>query len=237
MEFYIQRHACLPSTNTRLKERLGREPALRSGTVIVAQKQSAGRGRRGRRWLSGTGENLTFSVLVRGAFEPRTLPAAAMAAAVAVAELLQAEQIPAVLKWPNDVLVNGRKICGILSEGVPGGVIIGIGLNVNMQTAEHIDQPATSVRMETGERRDIDCLLGNLLARLGGMLERWKQGGFSGIRDKWEAIVPTPGKPVTVRDGGTERTGRLEGFGPAGELLLRLDSGELLPVWAGDVTQ
>lgn len=235
MEFYYQWYDRLPSTNTFLKERLELEPELLSGTVAAAREQTQGRGRRERQWLSGTGENLTFSLLLRGSFEPRTLPAAAMAAAIAVAELLQSKNIPTVLKWPNDVLVNGKKICGILSEGVPGGVIIGIGLNVNMQSADHIDQPATSMLMESGKRRSLDELLAQLLERLGGTLELWEQGGFSRVRKKWEANVPNIGKPVTVRDGASERTGLLAGFGNDGELLLRLDNGELLPVWAGDV--
>lgn len=236
VKFYLQWYARLPSTNTFLKERLAVEHDLPSGTVAAAREQTQGRGRREREWLSASGENLTFSVLLRGKYNPRHLPSASMAAAVAVAELLEKEGLKPVLKWPNDVLVNGKKICGILSEGIPGGVIIGIGLNVNMQKADHIDQPATSVLIETGNRRDVDELLRKLLKRLSIHLDEWGRFGFSGIRNDWEARVRGAGQIVSVRDGGTVRTGVLAGFGESGELLLRDASGTVLSIWAGDLS-
>ena len=158
-----------------------------------------------------------------------------MAAAVAVAELLEAEGLNPSLKWPNDVLVNGRKICGILSEGIPGGVIIGIGLNVNMKSADHIDQPATSVLIETGRRCDVDTLLDKLLKQLSPRIDEWAQGGFPKIRKNWEGKIKTLGKPVSVRDGAAVRTGILAGFGEAGELLLREHDGSVSAIWAGDL--
>jgi len=236
MEFKIQWFDRLPSTNIFLKERMAVESELPSGTVVAARDQTQGRGRRGRDWLSAANENLTFSILLLGNGDPRKLPAAAMAAAVAVAELLQAEGVPADLKWPNDVRVGGKKICGILSEGVSGGIIVGIGLNVNMRCADHIDQPATSILLETGERRNIDELLEKLLPHLAARLAEWEQGGFPKVRKNWEANVPSLGKPVTVRDGDSERSGLLAGFGEDGELLLQEESGTVSPVWAGDVS-
>ncbi|MBI9019908.1 MAG: biotin--[acetyl-CoA-carboxylase] ligase [Verrucomicrobia bacterium] len=236
MKFKIQWYDRLPSTNTFLKERLALEPELPSGTVVATREQTQGRGRRGRDWLSAANENLTFSILLRGGYEPRWLPSATMAAAIAVADLLGAEGVKADLKWPNDVLVNGKKICGILSEGIPGGIIIGIGLNVNMADAGEIDQPATSLLIETGARRNMDQLLERLLSILSIRIEEWAEGGFSRVRKKWEANVPTLGKTVTVRDGDAERTGQLAGFGDDGELLLRVEGGEVIPVWAGDLS-
>ena len=235
MNFQIQWHDRLPSTNTFLKERLALEPERPSGTLVAAREQTRGRGRRDRPWLAAANENLTFSLLLRGEVEPRKLPAAAMAAAVAVAELLIAEGVQAALKWPNDVLVGGKKICGILSEGIPDGIIIGIGLNVNMESAEHIDQPATSLLIETGRRRSIDELLEKLLPFLSARLGEWEQGGFSRVRKSWEANVPNLGKTVSVRDGGQTRTGILRGFGNDGELLLEED-GTISSVWAGDLS-
>lgn len=236
MKFYLQWYARLPSTNTFLKERLNVEPDMLSGTVAAAREQTQGRGRRGREWLSAPGENLTFSVLLRGKYRPRDLPSASMAAAVAVAELLTAEGLNPALKWPNDVLVNGKKICGILSEGIAGGVIIGIGLNVNMQCADCIDQPATSVLLETGRRRDTDELLDRLLKYLSARLDDWAQGGFFKVRRSWEAKIPNIGRSVTVRDGGLFRSGVLAGFGDDGELLLRDERGVIHTIWAGDVS-
>ncbi len=236
MEFKTEWFDRLPSTNTFLKERLGLEPELPSGTLVAAREQTQGRGRRGRSWLSGANENLAFSLFLRGKREPRQLPAAAMAAAVSVVELIEAEGVSGFLKWPNDVLVGGKKICGILSEGVSGGIIIGIGLNVNMENAGQIDQPATSLLIETGERRSIDGLLAKLLPILSVRVGEWEQGGFSKVRKSWEAHVPNLGKPVTVRDGDCLRQGVLYGFGECGELLLQDEEGKITPVWAGDLS-
>ena len=236
MKFYLQWYARLPSTNTFLKESLTAGRELPSGTVFAVREQTQGRGRREREWLSTSGENLTFSILLKGKYSPRQLPSASMAAAVAVADLLEAEKLKPVLKWPNDVLVNGKKICGILSEGIAGGVIIGVGLNVNMKNAEHIDQPATSILIETEKRRDVDELLGKLLKHLSVRLDEWAQGGFPKIRKNWESKIPNIGKPVTVRDGGAVRTGILAGFGAEGELLLRDETGAVNSVWAGDLS-
>jgi len=235
MEFAVQWFERLPSTNTFLKERLALEPELPSGTVAAARAQTQGRGRREREWLSAANENLTFSLFLRTVSEPWKIPSAAMAAAVAVAELLEGEGVAATLKWPNDVLVDGKKICGILSEGVSGGVIIGIGLNVNMENAGHVDQPATSLLIETGERRSVDERLETLLPILSARLGDWEQGGFSKVRKKWESNVPNLGKTVTVRDGDAVRTGVLHGFGDDGELLLD-ENGALSAIWAGDLS-
>lgn len=212
------------------------EPNLPSGLVIAAREQMQGRGRHSRTWLSGCGENLTFSLLWRGTCEPRRLPVASMAAAVAVADLLAAEGLNPVLKWPNDVLVNGRKICGILSEGLSGGVIVGIGLNVNMKSADHIDQPATSLLMEDGRRRGVEDVLEKLLKHLSVRMDEWAQGGFAVVRKSWEPRVASLGRQVMVRDGNRVCSGILVGFGEDGELLLRDSIGGISAVWAGDVS-
>ena len=234
MNFKTQWFDRLPSTNTFLKERLALEPELLSGTVVAVREQTQGRGRREREWLSSANENLTFSLFLRTVSNPRKTASVSMAVAVAVAELLEAEGLKADLKWPNDVLVGGKKICGILSEAVSGGVIIGIGLNVNMKSAEHIDQPATSLLIEIGERRSMDEVLEKLLPILSDRLGDWDQGGFSKVRKNWEAKVLTLGKTVTVRDGDGVRTGVLHGFGDDGELLLD-ENGAISAVWAGDL--
>jgi len=187
-------------------------------------------------WLAGANENLTFSLLLCDDVDAHKLPSSSMAVAIAVAEMLQKEGIPASLKWPNDVLVNGRKICGILAERISQGLIVGIGLNINMDCAKHIDQPATSILMETGKRRDVDELLEKLLKHLSVRLDEWMQGGFSKVRKNWEAKVPNIGKTVTVRDGDAFRSGILAGFGEDGELLLQDENGEIKSVWAGDLS-
>ncbi len=236
MKFNVNWYERLPSTNTFLKELVELKDQLPSGTVVAAREQTQGRGRMAREWLSSANENLTFSLLLSDKIETNKWPSATMAAAVSVAEVLEEEGVEASLKWPNDVLVNGRKICGILAERISQGLIIGIGLNVNMQSADHIDQPATSVLIETGRRANVDDLLANLLKHLSVRLDEWVLGGFSKVRKNWEAKVPNIGKTVTVRDGSAFRTGILSGFGENGELLLRDESGNLSTIWAGDLS-
>jgi len=234
MDFYLQWFERLPSTNRFLKERLALEPGLRSGTVVAAREQTEGRGRRDRSWFSGANENLAFSVLLKGNYAPGLLPSVSMAAAIAVAELLESEGLCPVLKWPNDVLVQTRKICGILADGVPGGVVVGIGLNVNLEAVSAIDQPATSLRIETGRRHSVDAVLQKLLSALGGWMEQWRKNGFAAMRPAWESRIPGIGQPVTVRDGDSVRRGILHGFGPCGELLLTTPDNAVHAIWAGD---
>jgi len=145
------------------------------------------------------------------------------------------EGVEADLKWPNDVLVDGKKICGILSEGISNGVVIGIGLNVNMSETDPIDQPATSMLMETTSRRNVDEVLKKLLTHIQAWLTLWQREGFIGLRAVWEANVPKMNKMITVRDGDSFRAGVLRGFGDSGELLLE-ENGVVSAVWAGDVS-
>ena len=174
-----------------------------------------------------------------------------MAVALAVTDLLAEMGIESVTKWPNDVLVGGRKICGILSErcdvaGRPeAAVIVGIGLNVNMTAAvaAAIDQPATSILLElgthlnTGLGADPDpCeTLDRCLSLLALRVEQWNAGGFLALRDDWIARCAFQGESVTVRGGDRPRTGTLSGFGPHGELLLQAADGSISPVWSGDI--
>jgi BirA family biotin operon repressor/biotin-[acetyl-CoA-carboxylase] ligase len=236
LQFNIIWHDRLSSTNTTLGELAEKTPNLPSGTVIAAREQTRGRGRLDRVWVSGKDENLTFSLYLRTDAAPHRLPSAAMAAAVAVADFLENEGIQAALKWPNDVLVKGKKICGILAESVSGGVMIGIGLNVNMETTAHIDQPATSMRLESGKPYDREPLLPDLLKMLLPHLTAWENRGFSGIRESWEARASNLGKTIRLRDGETYREGVLAGFGEDGELLLQTPESTLLPIWSGELT-
>jgi BirA family biotin operon repressor/biotin-[acetyl-CoA-carboxylase] ligase len=236
LPFNIIWHDRLSSTNTTLQELAERTPDLPSGTVIAAREQTGGRGRLDRIWISGKNEDLTFSLFLRAGPDLHRLPSVSMAAAVAVADFLENGGIHASLKWPNDVLVNGKKICGILSEAVSGGVIIGIGLNVNMDTTGHIDQPATSMRLESGKHYDREPLLQGLLEKLVPHLAAWENHGFPGIRKSWETRVTNLGKPIRLRDGNHERNGVLAGFGEDGELLLQTDESTCIPIWSGELT-
>lgn len=222
----------LPSTNTTLVQWLRAGRNLPAGFVLAARSQTAGRGRYERRWLARAGRNLTFSVLVRSDASPLQFLSLPQAAALGVAAYLEENGLVAQTKWPNDVLVGGRKICGILAERCTG-VVLGIGLNVNMDADEaaSIAQPATSLRIETGAEREVEGALDELLAHLQVWIECWEKGGFAALGEAWESRCANLGQYVAV--GG--HTGVVLGFGPAGQLLLREDDGTRREVWTGDV--
>lgn len=238
MEFLAPEwHDRLPSTNTSLLERLREGEELPSGFVLAAREQTAGRGRYQRQWVSGVGRDLTFSALVRSRVEPFRLVSLPLAVALGVAVVLEERGIAARTKWPNDLLVGGRKICGILAEREGDGVVIGIGLNVNMgeEGAAVIDRPVTSMRIETGREHAIDELLGRILRELPDWVEIWEQDGFAGLRQAWETRCVGLGEEIAIGEGGKRASGVLEGFGDAGQLLLRQRDGTVCQVWSGDL--
>jgi BirA family transcriptional regulator, biotin operon repressor / biotin---[acetyl-CoA-carboxylase] ligase len=172
------------STNARLLERA--EAGAGSGTVIAAGRQTAGRGRMGRIWFSAPGDSLTFSLLWRF---PRgtSLGGLSLAVGVALAETLSALAAGGVaLKWPNDVLLDGRKLAGVLIELVPGApnaAVIGIGLNLRLPASLPEDVRAQAAALAS----DVPAseLLGRLLAALHGVLEQFAVGGFVALRERW----------------------------------------------------
>jgi len=240
MHFEIEWHDRLGSTNASMRERFNQQRSLQSGLVIAAREQTNGRGRQDRKWFSSANTNLCFSLYVDTNADLMQVPSLAMAAALAVADLLGSMGIKASPKWPNDVLVGDKKICGILSERVENGprrgIIVGIGINVNMSSEEaaDIDRPATSILIENGHACDPAKLLRDLLPQLDFWITRWQSGGFSAIRNVWTEKAGPLGKELSVHDGDIRKSGRLAGFGDHGELLLETEAG-LETIWSGDV--
>jgi BirA family biotin operon repressor/biotin-[acetyl-CoA-carboxylase] ligase len=147
-----------PSTNAVVAER-ARSGEL-AGLVVVAEEQTAGRGRLDRVWVSPPRAGLTFSLLLRPAAAPAEWPWLPLLASVAVARALASHAgLDAALKWPNDVLVGGRKVCGLLAEAVGGALVVGIGLNVTTRGSELPRERATSLQLEGARTTDRDTLL------------------------------------------------------------------------------
>jgi BirA family biotin operon repressor/biotin-[acetyl-CoA-carboxylase] ligase len=230
------------STNADLLARGGAE-----GQVLVAEEQTAGRGRMGRSWTSVPGASLTFSVLLR----PTSVPPARrgwlpLLTGVAVASALRsAVAVPAVLKWPNDVLVGGRKLAGILAEQSPDGstVVVGVGLNVatpeDALPASPTGLPATSLLVEGA-----DVAREPLLIEVLRQLERWYLAFLSdsdpvrsGLLAEYRSLCGTLGRTVRVElPVGRVLTGVAEDIDPSGRLLVRADEAtSVIPVSAGDV--
>lgn len=185
------------STNARLLERA--EAGAPSGSVVAAERQTAGRGRMGRPWISAPGDSLTFSLFWR--FAPGTsLGGLSLAVGVALAETLNALAVTRVeLKWPNDVLLDGRKLAGVLIELVPGApnaAVIGIGLNLRLPAAmpEELCRQAAALDTDLAGSE----LLGRLLAALHGVLEEFAAGGFVALRERWLRHCAHLDKPVRV---------------------------------------
>jgi BirA family biotin operon repressor/biotin-[acetyl-CoA-carboxylase] ligase len=201
----IVRVSRVPSTQAVAFE-LAERGAL-DRTVVLADHQTGGRGRRGRRWEDEPGTSLLASILVRPQLEPSRLPTLSYATAVAVAEALAGvAPLEPRLKWPNDVLVGGLKIAGILLESrlspVPI-VVIGIGINL---TQRRFPAPlagrATSVALATGRAVDREVVLGALLDRFDAWRSRLGVEGFAPVRARWLALSDTIGRRVSL-DGRT----------------------------------
>ena len=241
MDFQIEWHDRLGSTNTGMRERFYASGTMVSGFVIAAREQTSGRGRQDRKWLSSPNTSLCFSIFLNDDSELIQVPSLTMAAALGVTDLLNSKGIRAAPKWPNDVLAADKKICGILSERVEQashrGIIVGIGLNVNMsdEEAADIDRPATSMMIESGKAYDPSQVLDDLLPHLEYWMDEWATGGFPGIRQAWTEKAGPIGKKLSVHDGDIRKTGILAGFGEHGELLLETDNG-METIWSGDVS-
>ena len=177
--------------------------ARRIGTVVVAEAQTAGRGRRGRSWLDEPGASLLTSIILRPRLEPARLPTLSLAAGVAVVEALErVTGLKPRLKWPNDVLVDGRKLAGILLESRIGPsplVVLGIGVNLAQRVfPADLAERATSVRLATGRRVDADALLTALLESLDAWRTRLETEGWAPIRERWRALTETLGRRVSI---------------------------------------
>lgn len=239
MNFLIEWENEVGSTNDELVRRIAENPAaVPSGTLLSARMQTAGRGRHRRAWLAEPGKNLLFSFFLKTDAPLMTVPSLTMAVAMGVDDALQDLGVHSVLKWPNDILVADKKICGILSEGISGqGVVVGVGLNVNMSpdALAMIDRPATSIFAETGCEHDLDAVLAQILENLPRWIERWEVNGFRGLREMYQKKCAAYYREVHVRDGEKKQTGLLIGFGDCGEAILRRSDGEEVSVWAGDM--
>ncbi len=222
------------STNSLLMGRAAAGAA--SGTVIAAEWQTQGRGRRGRAWHALPGAALTFSVLWRFEQGAGALAGLSLAVGLAVTRALaQCGMREAGLKWPNDVLWRGRKLAGILIEMQgdmlgPSAAVIGIGLNCRMPAAllDRIDQPAVDVATACGTPPERNRLLAGLLTELDTILTEFSREGFASFRDEWQACHVFQGKPVKIAlpDGGIVN-GTAEGVAENGALLLATQSGQL----------
>lgn len=238
----ILRFDSLPSTNTEA----ARQAALgaREGLCVVAREQTAGRGRRERAWVSPNDSGLYFSVVLRPRTDAREWPLITLAAAVAARDALEeACALPVDIKWPNDLLAQGRKLCGILAETAEGAagraVILGIGINLtNRAFPPEILAAATSVEEQTARAPDTERLLNALTRQLARRYEELHtREGARAILGEWEARSSyAHDRRVRVALAEESFEGITRGLEPDGALRVETDAGDTRIVRAGDVT-
>lgn len=172
------------------------------GTIVVADVQTAGRGRRGRAWRAEPGTSLLASVLLRPRLPVSELPLLSLTAAVAVAETLTEAGVAARIKWPNDILARGRKVAGILLEsrlGLETVVVVGVGVNLGQREfPADLTNRATSVLLETGRAPDAEAFLEGLRTRFVEWRARLAAQGFDPVRARWRAMSETLGATVSI---------------------------------------
>jgi BirA family biotin operon repressor/biotin-[acetyl-CoA-carboxylase] ligase len=226
------------STNADL---LARASTLAAPLLLIAEHQSAGRGRAGRSWLSSPEGSLTFSLAWRFDGGPQALLGLPLAVGVALADTLGTLGQQVQLKWPNDVLKDGDKLAGILIEtqSAPGGgtwCVIGIGLNLLMPDEMEAQLGRSAAGMPWLARMDRDALMATLLGGLADCLREFTARGFAAFSARWNLRHAWQGETVVLLDGGVVRhEGRAAGVDDSGRLLLDTDEGRIT-VMAGDVS-
>ncbi len=230
------------STNLRAKA-LAEEGAP-EGTLVIAESQTEGRGRRGRSWVSPPGEGLWFSFILRPAVVPAAAPAITLTAALAAASGIgDMTGLAPGIKWPNDIVLGGRKLVGILTElaAVDGRVryvVVGIGINVNIaEFPAEISRTATSLYLETGRRWDRPDLLAAVMKRMEEYYAEYlKTGDMSGLMEEYGARLVSRGEEVMVLAPRNEHRGICEGIDGQGRMLVRLEDGSEERVMSGEVS-
>jgi BirA family biotin operon repressor/biotin-[acetyl-CoA-carboxylase] ligase len=233
--------AALDSTNEEARRQA--QAGAAEGTLVWARTQSAGRGRRGRHWVSEPG-NLYMSVLLRPDRPAAASAQLGFAAALAVGEAalpLLPAGVDLEYKWPNDVLINGRKTSGILLESQASGMgrldwlVVGIGVNLT-SSPDNPDYPVTSLAASGAATVTVETMLEAVARRFHFWYERWREDGFAPLRAAWLARARGMGEPIRVRLAGGESHGRFAGLDEEGALLLdegttqrRIAAGEVFP--------
>lgn len=234
-----------PETDsTNLRAKLLAAGGAPEGTIVIAEKQTRGRGRKGRSWFSPAGGGIYISLILRPSMPPSEAPRITLVTGVAAAEaLLSLAPLDFKIKWPNDILVKGKKIAGILTEistemdGIDH-IVVGIGINVNMP-AESLDaeirERATSLLIETGAPFSRVKLIQAFLKQFEVCYEILQSRGFEPVRNRWKELSDSLGRQVTVDMIGKTCAGEFIDIDAEGVLILKDEQGELHRIVSGDI--
>lgn len=245
----VQFFDCTDSTNVRAAQ--AAEQGAGHGALFVADMQTAGKGRRGRAWESPAGKNLYFSLLLKPELKPDKAPMLTLVMALAVAKGLQRSlerltepaEMPLGIKWPNDLVINGRKICGILTEmslnqGRIAHVVIGVGINMaHQEFAAALRDKATSIEAECGLCLSKEQLLADIMMAFEEAYEVFENTlDLSGLKAEYEGMLVNKDRMVCVLNPKGEYRGIARGIQNGGELLVEREDGTVETVYAGEVS-
>lgn len=240
MLFTFFRYQRIPSTND-IALAMAKDGAS-EGTVVTAETQSAGRGRPGRDWVSPPGTGLYLSVVLRPKAPMKDFWQMAFVMAVSVADAIrEAARLNPELKWPNDVLINGRKVCGILIETLKGdekqspAVIAGIGINVNnMDFPLEIAHKATSIAKEFGGSVEVGSIESHLLESISKWYTLYNEEGFASIISHWRELDCTIGRRISINTSDGLLEGTALGIEDDGSLLIECPDGTHISIHTGE---
>lgn len=239
----VQVFSELSSTNDLAKKQAGE--GAPEGTIILAEKQVQGRGRMGRPWESPAKSGLWLSIVLRPDIKPYLASQLIFVVAVGVCKALRSfTELDVKIKWPNDLLINGKKICGILTEmsaeiDMLNYIVIGIGLNVNQQQSDfspELTATATSLKLATGVSYRRVEILPEILLQLEQAYQQYLKEGFIATLNEWKALNCTLGRDVKVLTREETFYGVAEDLSQDGSLLVRREDGQLQTVIVGDVS-
>ena len=230
------------STNNRAKDSGEKNGA--HGTLFIADKQNAGKGRSGRAWESPSGKSIYMTILLRPQITPDKAPMLTLIMGLSVAEgIRKVSGAETEIKWPNDIVMNKKKVCGILTEMATemeyvNYVVIGVGINVNQEYfSEGIKEIATSLYEETGTVYQRSELIAAVLERFEKNYEMFLEtGDLSAVRKAYDSILVNRGQEVKVLEPGNEYRAVAEGINKNGELIVRLSDGRQKNIFAGEVS-
>ena len=236
--FQIIAEAECDSTNTQLMQLA--EAGAASGTVVVADRQTAGRGRRNRQWISSPQHSLTFSLLWRFPSASTAPAALSLVAGLALQHALAGLGAGVAVKWPNDILSQGRKLAGVLIEAQPGDIkstVIGVGINLRLppDMPDDIARHAIALEEILSTMLTRETLLATLLLSLAAILTRYSALGFAGLRNEWQKSHAFENCEVQILGGSEDLHGICAGVSDSGELLLKTADG-IRRVISGDVS-
>lgn len=233
----------LDSTQT-IAHKLAQDGAP-EGTLVISEEQTAGRGRMARPWESAYGTGIWMTIIVRPDVTPQQASSYTLVVAVAISKAIKAlyKNVELAIKWPNDLLINGKKCTGILTEmqaeaDCVQALLVGIGINANQVEADfspEIADIATSLRLAAGEEINRAALVATILQYLEQYTEMFVENGFASIKDEWEQASCTIGQRIEVTTLREQFEGVASGITDEGVLQVRLDNGTVRTIYSGDV--